>query len=178
MINMQVDQFWELSCNMLASLIRILLPFFSWLYLPLFVEMQKLTGLLISGSVALSFFNDQFYCSSDLDLYVDFDRRGAALEFLLKAGYQYKPRPEQDPKLENAVLLRSSQLAIFPTHTTMVTFAVHSDYSGKTIMAVLNFQRPGHENIVQVILTYGTPVRCILEFHSSTCTSIYNYMRY
>ncbi|PBK94470.1 hypothetical protein ARMGADRAFT_927447 [Armillaria gallica] len=143
---------------MLASLIRILLPFFSWPYLLLFVEMQKLTGLLISGSAALYFFNDQFYCLSDLDLYVDFDRRDAVIEFLLKAGYQYKPRPNQDPKLENTALLHSSQLAIFTMHTTTVTFVVQSDYSGKTIMAVLNFQRLGHENVIQVILTHGTPV--------------------
>ncbi len=148
---------------MLASLVRVLSPFFNHAERILFGEAQRLSGLLISGSVALSFFNEETYPDSDLDLFVDFERRLPVFEFLEEAGYQYTKRIGQPPTLEAVIDGRAHSRP----ESFGITFSTPGDYPGHHVVTVINFRRVDSERIVQVVLTRGLPLYSILQFHSS-----------
>lgn len=67
-----------------------LLPFFTVAQYLQFQRLQGETGALISGSVALQFFDRTHYGTSDLDIYVNHHYILVVHEFLLSAGYTYQ----------------------------------------------------------------------------------------
>ncbi len=150
---------------MLWSLKNILKVFFLPDERTHFVEMQRLTGLVIAGSRAGSFFTDNIFEGADLDVLVQFERREPVFEFMEEAGYQYMPRVAQTHYLGELRDEGDAALTIAPT----ISFSSGDGYEGQTIIGVLDFLRPGVKDKIQVILTRGTPVYCILQFHSSKC---------
>ncbi|KAK0452790.1 uncharacterized protein EV420DRAFT_1273623 [Desarmillaria tabescens] len=149
---------------MLWSLQNILSPFFSACEQLLFIQIQCLIGFIISGSMALSFFMEIIFEEADLDLYIEFGRRIPVFEFMLQAGYIYMPRLKQNPSLED--IIDKGDMTIM--NPPKVTFSSAGDYKGQTIIAMLDFVCPGSERKVQIMLTRGTPIYCVLQFHS-TC---------
>ena len=70
--------------------------------------LQLTTGLLISGSTALSFFTRElFRDGSDLDLYIDYPLTLQIVFFLSSCGYKYEPfcseTMNQPDRIEDAV---------------------------------------------------------------------------
>lgn len=157
---------------MLASLHRVLAPFFTFVQRLLFVEVQQLSGALISGSTALSFFNEETYPDSDLDVFVDFEWHIPVFEFLEDAGYQYLPRDGQPDTLQDIIDERIPPC----NHAPGISFNAPGDYQGHTVVKVLNFTRTESSRRVQVILTRGCPLLSIFQFHSSESTFLCVYM--
>ena len=51
--------------------------------------------MLISGSIALQFFERMFYPESDLDIYVEIRYYKVIVSWLIGIGYIYEPHPGQ-----------------------------------------------------------------------------------
>ncbi len=150
------------------SLTNILTPFFLPDHHARFVEMQRLTSLIITGSMAISFFTEHVYEGSDLNLYVQFERREPVLEFLQDIGYKYEPQWGQKKDLAELIDKGDGALMVQPK----IWFGSGEDYQGQTIIGVLNFLRPGEQMKVQIVLTRGTPMYSVLQFHSSEYLSL------
>ncbi len=148
---------------MLWSLKNILKPFFLPDQQSCFVEMQRVTGLIIGGSRAMLLFTEEVFEGADIDMLVQFERRDPVFEFLQEVGYQYTPRIGQTNYLEGLRDDGDVPLTIAPT----ISFSSGDGYKGQTIFGVLDFTRTGVKEKIQIILTRGTPVYCILQFHSS-----------
>ncbi|KAF8184150.1 hypothetical protein K438DRAFT_1487164, partial [Mycena galopus ATCC 62051] len=82
------------TCRRIHSLVkdacfdadRLLFPFFGAKARD-FREIQAHTGTIISGSMALQFFNRLTWPNSDLDLYVSLPSASITVLFLVEAGY-------------------------------------------------------------------------------------------
>ncbi|PBK83766.1 hypothetical protein ARMGADRAFT_1037601 [Armillaria gallica] len=131
---------------------NILTPFFLPDHHARFIEMQRLTGLIITGSMAISFFTEHF------------KRRELVFKFLQDIGYKYERQWGQ--KKDLAELIDEGDGAL--TVQLKIWFGSGEDYQGQTIIGVLNFLQPGKQMKVQIVLTQGTPMYSVLQFHS-TC---------
>ncbi|KAJ7862068.1 hypothetical protein B0H13DRAFT_2671757 [Mycena leptocephala] len=135
------------------SLPRLLSPFFGDATKVLeFRSMQSLTGTLISGSVALQFFNRMTWPSSDLDIYVHRTFADLAVMFIVRNGYTFDPRKSQNKEIFKQL---SSSTKDRPL-----------SYLGRGIADVLDFYKGDKK--IQVIVATNTPMEIILSFHS-TC---------
>ncbi|KAK0216780.1 hypothetical protein EDD85DRAFT_729024, partial [Armillaria nabsnona] len=76
---------------------RTLQPWFRESDLTSVQDMQRTSGLVISGSVALSFFDRRSFQGNDLDLYVTLSGCQDSSVFLLMRGYRWKIRGRQHP---------------------------------------------------------------------------------
>ena len=117
--------------------------------------LQARTGTLVSGSVALQFFDRTYYPSSDLDLYVYMSCRREVGIWLLSQGFTFTPSQRQLPVFQEAVLdLR---------RTNFLTYAMPG------VSAIYTFHRevPPTRVKVQVIVACRAPMEIILGFHSS-----------
>ncbi|THU96193.1 hypothetical protein K435DRAFT_755079 [Dendrothele bispora CBS 962.96] len=116
-----------------------------------FRKLQYRTGMLISGSSALQFFDCSVY-ESDLDLYVSFKKGLSVIEFLNSIGYFYQPSANQDvlQTLDNSI---SGQIHFLP-------------YVGNGLKGVIDFSRDGKK--IQLVICLHCPMQIILGFHS-TC---------
>ncbi|PBK87465.1 hypothetical protein ARMGADRAFT_856099, partial [Armillaria gallica] len=65
-----------------------------------FRELQRCTGLLVSGSVALSIFERVRYRNTDIDLYVLSDQWKPVTSFMLRSGYQLVSANSKDRRYE------------------------------------------------------------------------------
>lgn len=119
-----------------------------------FRSMQSSTGALISGSTALQFFARTRYDDSDLDLYVNQDRVEKVLDFLKDAGYTYVPRTGQAASLE--AQLKAPPRKLEP----------EEEYNRAGFRDLFEFTK--EKKIIQVITAEDTPMKLILQFHSST----------
>ncbi len=146
--------------NMLAAHHHILSPYFNHLGHYGLMEAQHLTGALISGSTAISFFNDTNYAHSDLDIYIQSDRRHTLFTFLSKQGYHFIP------SMDVPLTLDTPLDEIECTDCLKVAYDF-LEYDGETINAVYSFQRDRNAKTVQVVATIQNPLYTILNFHSS-----------
>ncbi|KAI0694244.1 hypothetical protein C8T65DRAFT_585148, partial [Cerioporus squamosus] len=139
-----------------------------------FRTLQARTGTLISGSVALQFFDRGFYPDSDLDLYVHMRHRREVGRWLLDQGYCFEPAPYQPSEFEAAATEALSGLAVTP-------------YGMPGIAAVMNFTRrcdvpadmltcDAPETLkVQLIVARKTPMEVILGFHSTCVMNVISF---
>ncbi|PPQ91333.1 hypothetical protein CVT25_003773, partial [Psilocybe cyanescens] len=126
-----------------------------------FRRLQCVTGMLISGSTALQFFERVIYPESDLDLYVEHHQRYIISEWLESIGYRYTPPATYpDETLEEA-------LDLFPDERSEELFYETSQkgYPGVTI--ILNFEKSEPHRKIQLITTHHSTLQMVLNFHSS-----------
>lgn len=158
-----------------------------------FRHLQAATGMVISGSTALQFFQRVLYPESDLDLYVEHRYRRPIALWLASIGYRYVPAPTKvtsehlDPDhdvesisatqstLEEALAANVIQLtenAIdFNQRPPIFFYGSGGGYLDAT--SILNFERRDefyHHRKIQVISSPRSPVELIINFHSSTCS--------
>ncbi|KAJ7195144.1 hypothetical protein B0H12DRAFT_1198091 [Mycena haematopus] len=141
------------------NLTRLLGRFFGASGVDQFRQMQRLTGTIISGSIALQFFNRLTWHNSDLDIYVSRASAAFAALFIVDNGYTFKPRKSQDKNI--AVQLDASVADRAPS------------YLGRGIADVLDFYKG--TNQVQLIVATTAPMEIILSFHS---TCVMNFITY
>ncbi|KAK7686688.1 hypothetical protein QCA50_010288 [Cerrena zonata] len=124
-----------------------------------FRYLQACTGMLISGSTALQFFDRTFYPESDLDLYVAMPWGSNIGHFVLGHGYQFMPTPVQPRDFDAAI-----------SHPRVTTAgARYGNFKG--IAGVFTFEKgqPGGRKLkVQIMVAVRSPMEIILQFHS-TC---------
>lgn len=135
-----------------------------------FRSLQARTGLVISGSNALQFFDRTFYYESDLDLYAHPGHIYELMEWLESAGYSFEPSQHQEDDWHNHVSADWDGTEIrfprapadgldrpwYPEIAAVYTFKRFIVMYGETA-----------ELKVQVIETICNPIKTIIKFHSS-----------
>jgi len=136
-----------------------------------FRELQYATGMIISGSTVVQFFDRSGFSDSDLDCYVEHRYRWKVAEWLLNIGYEYVERPiwsampgddEENETLEE-ILERVSDEEGSPAD--FLGPQVPRGYFGAAIL--LNFEKRDPIRKIQVITCHYAPLQMILNFHSS-----------
>ncbi|KAF8961522.1 hypothetical protein BDZ97DRAFT_1828663 [Flammula alnicola] len=136
-----------------------------------FRELQFQTGMFISGSTALQFFDRTVYPESDLDLYVEYRFREPIALWLAKIGYKYAPRPN------SAIVSLEQALEVVPTGAPFIPYSRHvfhqTGAKGYFQSAfVLNFEKHNPYRKVQLITSHRSPFERILNFHSTCVMNI------
>lgn len=140
-------------------LYRILDRFFDEKEFKDFRELQKRLQLIISGSVALQFFERKTFPDSDLDLYaLDSD----ALEvgkWLMSIGYTFirQPSDSTDPIIAMEETLANPTLAVAYNNPGSIT----------GFSCVFRFVNVAKNREIQLIVTWQHPVDVVIRFHSS-----------
>ena len=155
-----------------------------------FRHLQATTGVIISGSTALQFFERILYPESDLDLYVEHRYRRPIALWLASIGYHYVPvRPKvtsehEDPDhnldsvsatqstLEEALAANVFQLPENPISYNQrpAIFFWGSGGGYLDATSILNFEKRDEfyqHRKIQIISSRHSPVEMILNFHSS-----------
>ncbi|KAI0715462.1 hypothetical protein C8T65DRAFT_144725 [Cerioporus squamosus] len=130
-----------------------------------FRTLQSRTGTLISGSVALQFFDRDFYPSSDLDLYVHMRHRREVGRWLLQYGYRFAPSSNQAADFEAAATEALSGIGTAP-------------YGMPGVAAIMNFIRcsdVSEDLKVQLIISRKTPMEVVLGFHSTCVMNVISF---
>jgi hypothetical protein len=109
-----------------------------------FVKMMKETHAVISGSTALQFFDRTIYQRADLDLYLDSRYLGVWKSKVFGFGYKLVPRVERKET---------------PSDSGYPCF--------EEIDTLDSFKHEGTNKVIQLMATKASPVRAILDFHSS-----------
>jgi len=155
-----------------------------------FRHLQATTGMIISGSTALQFFERVLYPDSDLDLYVEYRYMRLVALWLASIGYRYVPArnkvisEEQDdagrvsatqPTLKEALAAIAPPDIVYPIHgyeshppPRIFFYGSGGGYLDAT--AILNFAKRDefHEHSkIQLISASNSPVEMVLNFHSS-----------
>ncbi|KAF9530850.1 hypothetical protein CPB83DRAFT_892134 [Crepidotus variabilis] len=127
-----------------------------------FRYLQSRTQAIISGSMALQFFERVEYPNSDLDIYVENDHKKEIIAWLLQIGYLFESR-------RNKTLAEEMQSPPPPQDDTI---ADASGYFGRGVANVFNFFQDGPERRIQLITSYISPLRVIINFHSTCVMNI------
>jgi len=158
-----------------------------------FRQLQAMTGMIISGSTALQFFERVLYPDSDLDLYVEHLYMRHVALWLASVGYRYVPARNKDlsenqddvgrvsatqPTLEEALATVAPPDTVYPIHgyeshppPRIFFYGSGGGYLDAT--AIINFVKgdASHEHRkIQLIIASHSPVEMILNFHSSMCS--------
>ncbi len=137
-----------------------------------FRRLQFNTGMLISGSTALQFFNRTVYSEADLDLYVEHRLRKSVAIWLVHVGYTYVPHEESEfQTLEEA--LASEEEDIDRTGLN-VAYSEQPHYQYGAGIVVLTFEKQKPYRKVQLITSLFNPLTKVLHFHSSECSYIHS----
>ncbi|KAF8148270.1 hypothetical protein B0H34DRAFT_737622 [Crassisporium funariophilum] len=155
------------------QLSRLLGRFFTPIEMSYFRYWQSRAGVLISGSIALQFFDRTFYPGSDLDLYVEHRYSEPIAWWLVSIGYTYKPRKEQGNRTLKEALLRTSivspQLDDF--------FTLESDYDQGGVANVYDFYKHNANCKIQLITTHHSSLEVILGFHSTCVMNLISHSK-
>lgn len=120
------------------------------------------TGMLISGSMALQFFDRIIYPDSDLDLYLPLQYAWQIADWLVSAGYTYAPKKASLPTVDIALLDATENHDRGYTGNTPST---NRGYLNAT--CVLDFTATDPPRKVQLMCTLRSTIELILGFHSS-----------
>jgi hypothetical protein len=125
--------------------------------------LQADTGMLISGSTALQFFDRTDYPDSDLDIYVEQQYALVIAKWLLLVGYSFVARKRQDADLvvafdETPDTFHEGE-GIFPSEEV--------GYFGRGVAGVFNFHKYQPDRKIQLITSLHSTMEIILHFHSS-----------
>ncbi|KZT06467.1 uncharacterized protein LAESUDRAFT_700278 [Laetiporus sulphureus 93-53] len=129
-----------------------------------FRSLQARTGTLISGSVALQFFDGTSFPASDLDLYVFMQHCGEVGLWLLAEGYSYVQGHSAHADFESALGdANDAPVEVYniPGVARVFTFA-------KT-------PPDGKELKVQLIMAINVPMAVVLGFHSTCVMNVITY---
>lgn len=133
-----------------------------------FRSLQSQTGMLISGSTALQFFERTFYPESDLDLYVEHRYCRVIALWLVAIGYSYEARAGHPDELEEA--LGPTPVGNGPSMRFLSSAIV--DYSDSGVIKVYNFHKSDTGCKIQLITSRHSPLELILKFHSTTVMNL------
>ncbi|KAI0722521.1 hypothetical protein C8Q76DRAFT_645374 [Earliella scabrosa] len=147
-----------------------------------FRSLQARTGTLVSGSVALQFFDRVVWHESDLDLYVHMRHRREVGVWLMAEGYKYKAMDFQDPRFEveiaECVKRRPNGIYSMPGVMAILTFVrpvPPTPGDSETVAGEAEGQSAPRELKVQVIIAKNTPMEVILGFHSTCVMNVISY---
>jgi hypothetical protein len=134
-----------------------------------FRSLQARTGTLISGSIALHFFDRIHESDTPLELYT---HPGFAREvglWLIDEGYRFQPASDDEP--QNFLDMDFDVWTPWTTRTDDNIFdsALHLEDAIPGIRAVYRFEREsaGQKQEIQIMAAIHTPMQCILGFDSS-----------
>ncbi|KAJ8462335.1 hypothetical protein ONZ51_g10967 [Trametes cubensis] len=124
--------------------------------------LQARTGTLVSGQVALQFFDRSNYFLPCLDIYVHPMYRREIGEWLLRQGFTFFPGPGQHQSFSSAVLRRQR-----PAHC--------KQYPG--VLNIFTFYRQirGVPVQVHIVVALRTPIEVILGFHATCMMNVISY---
>ncbi|KJA17399.1 hypothetical protein HYPSUDRAFT_46484 [Hypholoma sublateritium FD-334 SS-4] len=135
-----------------------------------FRRLQYNTGMVISGSTALQFFDRTVYAEADLDLFVEHGLREPVAVWLVHVGYTYVPhKASAFPTLDEALL--SEDVEIDRTGIN-VSYAEHSHHEYSAGVMVLTFEKRAPHRKVQIITSQFSPITKVLRFHSTCVMNI------
>ncbi|KAJ3872441.1 hypothetical protein F5051DRAFT_339345, partial [Lentinula edodes] len=129
-----------------------------------FQKLQQSIGLLVSGSIALEFFNREAY-DGDLDAFCNVLYCKVAGEWLMSHGYLYQRKEGQAVEFIDSF----SETPI--TSTTID--ADTEEYRFSTVTAVWDFVK--NSSKIQLIATCGAPLECIFSFHSTCVMNVFTH---
>lgn len=129
---------------------------------------QSQTGMFISGSTALQFFDRTFYADSDLDIYVEHRYCKPIALWLKSIGYSFQPRKTYQSKTLDIALDESLSDSINTNNLSQGIFESTSmGYFGRGVSNVYNFHKVNPDRKIQLITSYYAPLEIVLNFHSS-----------
>ncbi|THU97434.1 hypothetical protein K435DRAFT_889097, partial [Dendrothele bispora CBS 962.96] len=126
--------------------------------------LQYETGMLISGSAAVQFFDNTVYPGSDLDLYVEIGKVESVAEFLLEKDYRFEPGERQPKDWKQGFLWCESAFRYYHS-----LGRIHNGGH----RGVFNFGKEGKR--VQVVACCQTPLKVILNFHSTCVMNVISH---
>ncbi|KAL1750361.1 hypothetical protein FB107DRAFT_224034, partial [Schizophyllum commune] len=126
-------------------------------------KVMRSTGTLISGSVALHYFNRTPVGHSGLDLYIEGGTAMELVSFVLTLGYVYMPRMYQNHDLRTAVKHATYRYAVRD-------LAIHDL---PAILDKISFDRDGTK--IHVMIADLSALDAIMDFHS---TPVMNFISY
>ncbi|PBK82438.1 hypothetical protein ARMGADRAFT_946559, partial [Armillaria gallica] len=115
------------------------------------------TGLLMSGSIALSIFERVWYCNTDIDLYVSSDQWKPVTSFMLHSGYQLVSANSKDRQYE-------------------WDSRHYLGYHLPRISAIVDFINNAGQQ-AQVIFAVYSPLDVVLGFHSTVVMNMISHSR-
>jgi len=156
-----------------------------------FRHLQATTGMIISGSTALQFFERVSYPESDLDLYVEHRYRHPIALWLASIGYRYVPARKkvgsehQDPdgvdfaSATQPTLEENLATNVLPFPQYPIRYGQHPEIFFRTFgragylnaSSILNFEKCDEfdqHRTIQLISSPRSPVEMIFNFHSCT----------
>ncbi|KAH9918727.1 uncharacterized protein BXZ73DRAFT_80503 [Epithele typhae] len=142
------------------------------------------TGMIISGSFALQFFDRTLYEESDLDCYLYKDRSILQVGAHLKGiGYVYKPNPSdsggtRDFERDVDRLLRSDTDSDIDDGDWCPDYGSLTSREHRRICAVYSFERKtrrGSTRRVQLVVSMTSPFAVVLSFHSTCVMNVITY---
>ncbi|KAF8315107.1 hypothetical protein F5887DRAFT_891585 [Amanita rubescens] len=140
------------------NLTRVLMPFLSVENdVQEFVKTMKGTNAIISGSTALQFFDRTYYQYADLDLYFEAKHLEVWKTQLIAFGYRFVP------KIGNQALDVLENIYEYP--------------SFQQIEALESFKHRSTGKVVQLMATKSSPLRAILDFHSTCVMNVITHTR-
>jgi hypothetical protein len=134
--------------------------------------LQFETGMFISGSAALQFFDRTVYPESDLDLYVEKRYHASIACWLEKIGYAYVPPAGSTAQSRVSTLAQalningSSDQHLNLSHISPYRFNTRTtpEYSGASF--IYDFQKSQPSRRIQLMIS-EMPMEMVLNFHSS-----------
>ena len=130
-------------------------PFLPVHAIPALRRIQRDTGAVVSGSVALKFMGRFDFAVSDMDVYVPQVNAIVLHDFFVAIGYTFRPRADQRPTFEEAFLQATA------------TWAVHiGSYPVSSLSGAFNFVS-ANGCTVQLMTCRRGVADVVLDFHSS-----------
>lgn len=154
----------------------LLARFFSPPEILRFRELQCSTGMLISGSTALQFFERVIYPDSDLNLYIEYRFSRQVADWLVNIGYTYAPLPDPDgpQSLEDAFHHNPHSQEEFLEKTSLPKSTFFGGESYVLPSTIFNFERHTPHRKIQLITSLMSPLQRVLGFHSSMSSLSYD----
>lgn len=146
------------------SLPRTLENYFSPEEASRFWALMGTTGLLISGSTALQFFDRTCYPDSDLDLYLEARFVNEVTDWLVSVGYQTRIRNNPVDRMD----LGPSSAPVGPyQRPEKNTFSERTAFWYSRGVTVNEVYHRGRKKNIQLISVGVCPLQIIISFHSS-----------
>ncbi|KAF9476517.1 hypothetical protein BDN70DRAFT_897280 [Pholiota conissans] len=139
-----------------------------------FRKLQCHTGMFISGSTAVQFFDRTVYPDSDLDCYLEHRFCREVAYWLIKIGYKYAPLPESSnvASLEQAFRSNPPTREHVPDPFCGDIFFLTPGKDYFKAPFVFNFEKQNPYRKIQLITSLQSPLERILNFHSTCVMNI------
>lgn len=132
-----------------------------------FWSLMSTTGMFISGSSAVQFFDRSIYTESDLDLYIEDISAAEVSSWLSSVGYNIRIR---DSEYETDSDIEPPDDQKTPTGDT---FAAMTKFRQSKDVKVLDFENLSKNKKIQLISCGTCPLQIVLGFHSSEYINLF-----